>query len=191
MSKVSHNGQWILATYNYMYLQSRNFSNKHSEPTTICSCKTDNKCTAKAHGQNEYSEPTTICTWKTDNFLINIRNQQLYVLAKQTIKTLLKLMVKMNTRNWKKGRLISEKILKIWKKRKLKSEKIRKIFSFFRFVFVLFMCVSRLLWHFHVIFSVLITFFVSVYLINDYLVVLLRFLFTFFRVLGGDSMLSW
>jgi hypothetical protein len=27
-----------------------------SEPTTICSCKTDNKCTAKAHGQNEYSE---------------------------------------------------------------------------------------------------------------------------------------
>jgi hypothetical protein len=44
-------------------------------------------------------EPTTICTCKTDNFLINIRNQQLYVLAKQTINALLKLMVKMNTRN--------------------------------------------------------------------------------------------
>jgi hypothetical protein len=40
----------------YMYLKNRQFSNKHSEPTTICSCKTDNKCTAKAHGQNEYSE---------------------------------------------------------------------------------------------------------------------------------------
>jgi hypothetical protein len=52
-----------------MYLQNRQFSNKHSEPTTICSCKKDNKCTAKAHGQNEYSEPTTICTCKTDNVL--------------------------------------------------------------------------------------------------------------------------
>jgi hypothetical protein len=50
-----------------MYLQNRQFSNKHSEPTTIWSCKTDNKCTAKAHGQNEYSEPTTICTCKIDN----------------------------------------------------------------------------------------------------------------------------
>ena len=48
---------------------------------------------------HEYSEPTTICTCKTDNFLINIRNQQLYVLTKQTINALLKLMVKMNTRN--------------------------------------------------------------------------------------------
>jgi hypothetical protein len=42
------------------------------------------------------------------HFLINIRNQQLYVLAKHTINTLLKLMVKMNTRNWKKGRSNSE-----------------------------------------------------------------------------------
>jgi hypothetical protein len=58
MSKVSHNGPWILGTYNYMYLQNRQFSNKHLEPTTICSCKTDNTCTAKTHGQNEYSEPT-------------------------------------------------------------------------------------------------------------------------------------
>jgi hypothetical protein len=38
------------------------FSNKRSEPTTICFCKTDNKCAAKAHGQNEYSEPTTGCS---------------------------------------------------------------------------------------------------------------------------------
>jgi hypothetical protein len=38
-----------------MYLQNRQFSNKHSEPTTICSCKTENKCTAQAHGKNEYS----------------------------------------------------------------------------------------------------------------------------------------
>jgi hypothetical protein len=38
-----------------MYLQNRQFSNKHSEPTTICSCKTENKCTTHAHGQNEYS----------------------------------------------------------------------------------------------------------------------------------------
>jgi hypothetical protein len=44
----------------------------------------------------------TICTCKTDNFLINIRNQQLYVFAKQTINALLKLMVKMNTRNLRK-----------------------------------------------------------------------------------------
>jgi hypothetical protein len=134
MSKVSHNGPWILGTYNYMYLQNRQFSNKHSEPTTICSYKTDNKCTAKTHGQNEYSEPTTICTWKTDNFLINIRNQQLYVLAKQKTNALLKLMVKMNTRNWKKGRLNSEKIWKIWKKRKLKSEKIRTFSRFLDFL---------------------------------------------------------
>jgi hypothetical protein len=49
---------------------------------------------------------------------------QLYVLAKQTINALLKLMVKMNTRNWIKGRLNSEKIWKIWKKRKLNSEMI-------------------------------------------------------------------
>jgi hypothetical protein len=140
MSKVSHNGPWILGTYNYMYLQNRQYSNKYSEPTNICSYKTDNKCTAKTHGQNEYSEPTTICTWKTDNFLINIRNQQLYVLAKQKINGLLKLMVKINTRNWKKGRLNSENILKIWKKRKLKSEN----FSYFRFFVVLFTCVSRL-----------------------------------------------
>ena len=48
---------------------------------------------------HEYLEPTTICTCKTDNFLINNRNQQLYVLAKQTIHALLKFMVKMNTRN--------------------------------------------------------------------------------------------
>ena len=95
------------------HYSNRQSSNKHSEPTTICSCKTDKKCTAKIHGQNEYSEPTTICTCKTDNFLINIRNQQLYVLAKQTINALLKLMVKMNTRNWKKGRLNSEKIWKM------------------------------------------------------------------------------
>jgi hypothetical protein len=40
---------WIFGTYNYMYLQNRQFSNKHSEPTTICFCKTDNKCTAKTH----------------------------------------------------------------------------------------------------------------------------------------------
>jgi hypothetical protein len=59
----------------------------------------ENKCTAKTHGQNEYSEPTILCTWKTENFLMNIRNQQLYVLAKQKINALLKLMVKMNTRN--------------------------------------------------------------------------------------------
>ena len=70
MSKVSHNGPWIFGTYNYMYLQNRQFSNKHSEPTTICSCKTDNKCTAKAHGQNEYSEPTTLRTYKTDNVIL-------------------------------------------------------------------------------------------------------------------------
>ena len=143
MSKVSHNSPWILGTYNYMYLQNRQFSNKHSEPTTICSCKTDNTCTAKTHGQNEYSEPTAICTWKTDNFLINIRNQQLYVLAKQTIHALLKLMVKINTRNWKKGRLNGNTIWKIWKKRKLKSEKIRKMFTFFRLFVVLFTCASR------------------------------------------------
>ena len=62
MFKVSHNSPRILETYNYMYLQNRQFSNKHSEQTTICSCKTDNKCTAKTHGQNVYSEPTAICT---------------------------------------------------------------------------------------------------------------------------------
>ena len=43
-------------------LANRKFSNKRSEPTTICFCKTDNKCAAKAHGQNEYSEPTTGCS---------------------------------------------------------------------------------------------------------------------------------
>ena len=48
---------------------------------------------------NEYSQPTTICTCKAETFLINIQNQQLYVLAKQTINALLKLMVKMNTWN--------------------------------------------------------------------------------------------
>jgi hypothetical protein len=64
--------------------------------------------------------------------------------SEETIKALLKLMVKMNTRNWKKGRLNSEKIWKIWKKTKLKSEKIRKLFSFFRFFGVLFTCFSRL-----------------------------------------------
>jgi hypothetical protein len=64
--------------------------------------------------------------------------------TEQTINALLKLMVKMNTRNWKKGRLNSEKIWKIWKKTKLKSEKIRKLFSFFRFFGVLFTCFSRL-----------------------------------------------
>jgi hypothetical protein len=138
---------------------------------------------------------------QTDNFLINIRNQQLYVLAKktinallklmvkmntqnlqlyalakQTINALLKLMVKMNTQNWKKGRLNSENIWKIWKKRKLnsemiwkilkksklKSEKIRTYFSFVRFFVVLLTCVSRFKWRFHIIFSVLITFFVSI-----------------------------
>jgi hypothetical protein len=58
---------------------------------------------------------------------LNTQNLQLYVLAKQTINALLKLMVKMNTRNWKKGRLNSEKIWKIWKKRKLNSEMKWKI----------------------------------------------------------------
>ena len=53
-----------------MYLQNREFSNKHSESTTICSCKTDNKCTANAHGQSEYSEPTTLRTYKTDNVIL-------------------------------------------------------------------------------------------------------------------------
>jgi hypothetical protein len=40
-----------------------------------------------------------LSTIQTDNLLINIRNQQLYVLAKQTRNALLKFMVKMNTRN--------------------------------------------------------------------------------------------
>ena len=109
---------------------------------------------------HEYLEPTTICTCKTDNFLINIWNQQLYVLAKQTIHALLKLMVKMNTRNlhymYLKNRQFSKKnirnqqpyvlakqiinaLLKLmvkmntrnWKKGRLNSEKIWKIFSLF------------------------------------------------------------
>ena len=37
-------------------------AHEYSEPTTICTCQTDNKCTAKTHGQNKYWEPTTICT---------------------------------------------------------------------------------------------------------------------------------
>jgi hypothetical protein len=41
---------------------------------------------------------------QTDNFLINIRNQQLYVLAKQKINALLMLMVKMNTRGRRRRR---------------------------------------------------------------------------------------
>jgi hypothetical protein len=34
-----------------MHLKKKQFSNKHTKPTTEYSCKTDNKCTAKTHGQ--------------------------------------------------------------------------------------------------------------------------------------------
>jgi hypothetical protein len=59
-------------------------AHEYSEPTTIRTCKTQ--------FSNKHSEPTTICSCKTDNNALlklmvkmNTRNLQLYVLEKQPI----------------------------------------------------------------------------------------------------------